>query len=73
MTDDISRATTGDTTLDFAREAERRRAGFLAELWGFMRHSKMWWLTPIILVLLLVGVLVAVGGSAAAPFLYPLF
>jgi hypothetical protein len=72
VTDDISRATTGET-LDFAREAERRRVGFLAELWGFMRHSKKWWLTPIILVLLLVGALVAVGSSAAAPFLYPLF
>ena len=72
MADDISRpATTAGA--DFAREAEQPRAGFLAELWAFIRHNKKWWLTPIILMLLLVGVLVALGGSAAAPFLYPLF
>jgi hypothetical protein len=45
----------------------------LAELWEFMRHNKRWWLTPIILVLIVVGLLVALGGSGAAPFLYPLF
>jgi hypothetical protein len=57
----------------FQQEAERRRVPFLAELWAFMRHNKKWWLTPIILILLLVAVLVALGGSGAAPFLYPLF
>jgi Family of unknown function (DUF5989) len=30
-------------------------------------------LAPIIAILILLGVLVALGGSAAAPFLYPLF
>ena len=60
-------------TDDFEREAERRRASFAAELWDFMRHNKKWWLTPIILILVLMAVLVVLGGSGAAPFLYPLF
>lgn len=60
-------------TDDFEREAERRRTSFAAELWDFMRHNKKWWLTPIMLILVLMAVLVVLGGSGAAPFLYPLF
>jgi hypothetical protein len=60
-------------TDDFEREAQRRRTSFAAELWDFMRHNKKWWLTPIILILVLMAVLVVLGGSGAAPFLYPLF
>jgi hypothetical protein len=47
---------------------------FLAELWGFLRVRKKFWLLPIILVLLLFGVLVVLtSGSAVAPFIYTLF
>ena len=57
---------------DFARRATQTRPGLLAELWEFLRHNK-WWLTPIILVLLLMGALILLAGTAAAPFIYPLF
>ncbi|MDG2156012.1 MAG: hypothetical protein ACI80M_000526 [Gammaproteobacteria bacterium] len=44
------------------------------DLWGFMRERKKFWLAPIILVMLLLGVLIVVAqGSAAAPFIYTLF
>ena len=47
---------------------------FLKDLWGFMRERKKYWLAPIIIVLLLLGVLVVFGGSSAlAPFVYSLF
>lgn len=58
---------------DLRRLSEARSGGLLAELWGFMSHSKKWWLTPIILMLLLLGVLILVGGTGAAPFIYTLF
>lgn len=46
----------------------------LSDLWGFMRERKKFWLAPIILVLLLLGVLIVVAqGSAVAPFIYTLF
>lgn len=49
-------------------------AGFLGELWAFMRERKKFWLLPIILVLLLFGtLLVLTEGSAVAPFIYTLF
>jgi len=57
----------------FAREADQAQAGFLSEFLSFLLHNKKWWLTPIIVVLLLVGVLVVLGGTGAAPFIYTLF
>jgi len=52
---------------------ERSRTGVVGELVGFMSHSKKWWLTPIVLMLLLLGVLIVIGGTGAAPFIYTLF
>ncbi len=46
----------------------------LKELWGFLRERKKFWLTPIILVILLLGALIVLSqGSAVAPFIYALF
>tara|TARA_X000001036_G_scaffold192300_1_gene181357 strand:+ start:950 stop:1099 length:150 start_codon:yes stop_codon:yes gene_type:complete len=46
----------------------------LKELWGFMRARKKFWLAPIIIVMLILGVLVVlVEGSIIAPFIYTLF
>lgn len=48
--------------------------GALKDLWDFLKVRKKWWLVPIIIVLLLVGVLIVFGsGSAVAPFVYTLF
>ena len=58
---------------DFARQAESVSPGLLREYWEFLKHNKKWWLTPIILALLLLGVLVVLGGSPAGPFIYTLF
>ncbi len=47
---------------------------FLKDLWGFMRERKKFWMAPIIIVLLLLGVLIVLAeGSAVAPFIYTLF
>ncbi len=46
----------------------------LAELWGFLRVRKKFWLTPILLMLVVFGgLIVLVQGSAVAPFIYTLF
>ena len=44
------------------------------ELWQFIRENKKYWLAPIVITLVLVGVmLVLAKGSAIAPFIYTLF
>ena len=46
----------------------------LKDLWGFMRERKKFWLGPIIIVMLLLGMLIVLAeGSAIAPFIYTLF
>ena len=44
------------------------------ELWQFMRENKKYWMAPIVITLVLVGVLLVLAkGSAIAPFIYTLF
>ena len=46
----------------------------LKELWQFLRARKKLWLTPILIIMaVLGGLLVLVQGSAVAPFIYTLF
>ena len=44
------------------------------ELWAFMRERKKWWLLPLLIVLMAMGMLLAFAqGSALAPFIYTVF
>lgn len=58
---------------EFARQAGVRRIGFLAEMWAFLATNKKWWLAPIIILLLVFAALIALGGTAVAPFIYTIF
>jgi hypothetical protein len=50
------------------------RPSLLRELWAFMRVRRKWWLLPLVLVMLLLGLLVTLAqGSALAPFIYTIF
>ena len=57
----------------FDEMARQKRPSLVAEFWSFLKHNKKWWLLPIIIVLLLLGLVVLLGGTAIAPFIYPLF
>jgi hypothetical protein len=47
---------------------------FLADLWGFLKSRKKFWLSPLIVVLLVfAGLIVLASGTAIAPFIYTLF
>ena len=58
---------------DFKDQIAGKRTSALGELVGFLKHNKKWWLGPIIVVIVLLGLLVLLGGTAAAPFIYTLF
>ncbi len=61
------------TSTEFGKSAPKRRRTLPGEFWFFLKHNKKWWLLPIIIVLLLLSLIVLIGGTAIAPFLYPLF
>lgn len=51
-----------------------KNRSLLGEVWNFLKVRKAWWLTPVIIVLLLVGVLIIVSQSSAlSPFIYAFF
>jgi hypothetical protein len=58
---------------EFERAAQQEKTGLLNEFIAFLSHNKKWWLGPIIGVFLIFGLLMLLGGSAAAPFIYTLF
>jgi hypothetical protein len=53
--------------------ADRESESLVSELFAFLAANKKWWLLPIVCVLLLLGVLIILGGTATAPFIYTLF
>jgi hypothetical protein len=50
------------------------RLSIFREIWLFLRVGKKWWLGPLLVVLVAIGMLLAMAqGSALAPFIYALF
>jgi Family of unknown function (DUF5989) len=58
---------------DVRQLAQARRQSLPAEFWEFLLQNKKWWLLPILFVILILGALVFLGSSGAAPFIYTLF
>ncbi len=49
------------------------KSNIVMEFLEFLGHNKKFWLIPILIVLLLLGLIIALGGTTAAPFIYTLF
>lgn len=62
-----------DSENRFTDEAARSRRGLISDVWDFLQTNRKWWMLPIVVVFALFGVLMLIGGTAAAPFIYTLF
>jgi len=52
----------------------KARLGIVGELLSFLWQQKLWWMIPMVVVLLLFGILlIAAQSSPLAPFIYTLF
>jgi hypothetical protein len=58
---------------EFRRAADAPQPGFFVEFGQFLLHNKKWWLLPILLVLLAIGILAALSATPLAPLIYTLF
>lgn len=50
-----------------------KRTSILKEFILYIRKNKVYWMVPILIVVLILTLLVFFGGTAAAPFIYTLF
>ena len=70
MRDFTQPGTEGQSSL----EESMPNQSLIGEFWEFLKVRKKWWLTPIVLFLVLLGALIVMTqGSALAPFIYTLF
>ena len=50
------------------------KLSIIREFWNFLKVRKKWWLTPIVIFLVLLGALIILSESSAiAPLIYTLF
>jgi Family of unknown function (DUF5989) len=50
------------------------RLSVISEFWEFLRYRKKFWLLPLVLMLLMLGVVIVMtANSALAPFIYSIF
>lgn len=56
-------------------DSTKSRAGIIRELFGFLWKRKMWWLIPMVVMLLVFGMLLILGTvfPSISPFVYTLF
>ncbi|MCS6915264.1 MAG: DUF5989 family protein [Myxococcota bacterium] len=51
-----------------------RNRTLLADVWGFLRERKAWWLLPTVLMLVSIGGLIVLANSSAiSSYIYMLF
>jgi len=70
----LGETVTDDDRKSFLDEASSDdQPGLIGEFVEFMRENAKWWLTPILVVMGLLAVLLVLGGTGIAPFIYTLF
>jgi hypothetical protein len=62
-----------DEKNEFEQLSRQKRMSLTGEFIEFLKHNKKWWLLPVLIMLLGLGLLVLLSSSAIAPFIYPLF
>ena len=62
-------------TSEFEKKPQPRSAAwfFFSDLWGFLKTNKKWWLLPIIITFLILGLLILLSSTGLVPFIYTLF
>jgi hypothetical protein len=58
---------------EFESAAKSAKPSLLKDFLALLKQNKKWWLVPLIVVLVGLGILAILGGTAAAPFIYTLF
>lgn len=58
---------------EFEKAGEEKPLSLFGEFFVFIVENKAWWMIPILLVLAIIGLLVVLNSTGAAPFIYTIF
>ncbi len=58
---------------EFEEQADQQQLSLAAEFWLFIKENKAWWMVPILIAFGVLGLLVLLSATGAAPFIYTLF
>ena len=58
---------------EFVQHGSERRNSFFGEYLFLLKTRKKWWMLPLLILFLALGVLLVLSSSPAAPFIYTLF
>ncbi len=58
---------------EFEEAGQDKQLTLVQEFVVFLKENKKWWLLPILLAFAVMGLLVVLGSTGAAPFIYTLF
>lgn len=58
---------------EFEQAGLEKELSLVQEFLVFLIEERKWWLTPVLLALGLAGLMVALGSTGVAPFIYTLF
>ncbi len=73
-TDSRSAAPEGASAKSFREASEAKELSLGQEIALMLKHNKKYWMIPLILVLLILGLIVVLGANpSTAPFIYSLF
>jgi hypothetical protein len=62
-----------ETKTQFEQASTKKDSNLAVEFWAMLRQNKKYWMIPLVVGLLSLGLLVLLGGTSAAPFIYSLF
>lgn len=58
---------------EFEKASHQPAASLVEEFWQFIRENKAWWMIPILVCLGILGIVIVMASTGAAPFIYTLF
>lgn len=59
-----------DPARQLEQQASAQEPGLIMEFWDFLRFNGKWWMTPILIVMLLVAALLILNALGLSPFVY---
>lgn len=62
-----------DPRSELEQPKEAPPPGLIREFCEFLAHNKKWWLIPLMIIVLMIGLLATTMISPAAPLIYPFF